>query len=273
MVTVAPDSAASMHGPNPASYWRSSSWADSGPVKATLETWPSFIRVTETSAAPVIVCLASSATRPRVSDNCCSLSMILLSSAKAARGSSGGSAPPVWGVDMGGSRSGGGLRGRPRDSPGRRRRRPLTSEEPGREPADALLHPPEAGRRKRRQLAACVGPTDRGRRYSPIRCPGLTATVATAPTAASAQRQWPQPGRGPPEPGDSGPRRYASGSGGAVEGLGRAETTDGSPAGGFGAGLAAPVVLDAETSPKEPRCTPQPPPPAGSPWWPGGWPT
>src|SRR3954454_3374721 len=105
MVTVAPDSAASMHGPNPASYWRSSSWADSAPVKATLETCPSSIRVTETSAAPVIVCLASSATRPRTSDSCCSLSMILLSSAKATRGSSGGSAPPVWGVDIVRSRS------------------------------------------------------------------------------------------------------------------------------------------------------------------------
>src|SRR4051795_518363 len=101
MVTVAPDSAASMHGPNPASYWRSSSWADSVPVKAALETCPSSIRVTDTSAAPVIVCLANSATRPRVSDSCCSLSMILLSSAKATRGSSGGSAPPVCVVDMG----------------------------------------------------------------------------------------------------------------------------------------------------------------------------
>src|SRR4051794_13922980 len=107
MVTVAPESAASMHGPNPASYWRSSSWADSGPVKATLETCPSSIRVTETSAAPVIVCLASSATRPRISDSCCSLSMILLSSAKATRGASGGADPPVWRVDMVGSRSGG----------------------------------------------------------------------------------------------------------------------------------------------------------------------
>src|SRR3954451_21440070 len=105
MVTVAPESAASMHGPKPASYWRSSSWADSGPVKATLETCPSSIRVTDTSAAPVIVCLASSATRLRTSDSCCSLSMILLSSAKAARASSGGSAPPVWKVDMGESRS------------------------------------------------------------------------------------------------------------------------------------------------------------------------
>src|SRR3954454_10125346 len=105
MVTVAPESAASMHGPNPASYWRSSSWADSGPVKATLETCPSSIRVTETSAAPVIVCLASWATRSRTSDSCCSLSMILLSSAKATRGSSGGAAPPVWTVDMVRSRS------------------------------------------------------------------------------------------------------------------------------------------------------------------------
>src|SRR3954462_2017182 len=118
--------------------------------------------------------------------------MILLSSAKAARGSSGGSAPPVWGVDMVAPALGRGLRGGPRDNPGRRRRRPLTSEEPGREPADALLHPPGAGRRKRRQLAACVGPTDRGRRYSPISRPGRTSTAATAPTAASARR--PEPG-------------------------------------------------------------------------------
>src|SRR3954451_746950 len=189
--------------------------------------------------------------------------MILLSSAKAARGSSGGSAPPVWGVDMGGSRSRGRTAGRASRQSWKRRRRPLTSEEPGREPADALLHPPGAGRRKRRQLAACGGPTDPGRRYSPIACPGRTSTAATAPTAASARR---------PEPGGylKLPRRLCSG--GAVEDLGRAEARQAlPPADSVPGRRPAPTGLDAGTTAKELRCPHPPPSPAGSPSWLGGW--
>src|SRR3954447_18334593 len=155
MVAGAPESAASMHGPNPASYWRSSSWADSAPVKATLETCPSSIRVTDTSAAPVIVCFASSATRPRTSDSCCSPSMILLSSAKGPPGltehdvaqlDKGDPRVQRWvgpaGVEggHGGIPLSGRTAGRASRQSWKRRRRPLTSEEPGREPADALLH-------------------------------------------------------------------------------------------------------------------------------------
>src|SRR5215210_5307374 len=99
MVMVPPEVAASMQGPKPASYWRSSSWTASGPVKATLATSPSRRRVTDTSAAPGIVCLASSATRSRVADSGCPPSMILLSSAKAARGSRGGSMSSGSGLD------------------------------------------------------------------------------------------------------------------------------------------------------------------------------
>src|SRR4051794_39733662 len=241
MVTVAPESAASMHGPNPASYWRSSSWADKVPVNATLETWLPSIRVTETSAAPVIVCLASSATRPRTSDSCSSLSMILLSSANAARGSSGGSDPPMWGVDMVPPASGrtagsdlatiqeGGAVGRSR----------AKSRDESRE--GRCYARPGVGRRKRRQLAACVQPTGQARRYSPIRCPGRIV----------------------------GDCRYVSGSGDADEGLSRAETGTGPPAGGLGGGPGAPTVPDEGTSAKEFRCPCLPPPPAGSPSWHG----
>src|SRR4051794_24928428 len=270
MVTVAPESAASMHGPNPASYWRSSSWADSGPVKATLKTCPSFIRVTETSAAPVIVCLASSATRPRVSDSCCSLSMILLSSAKATRGSIGGSAPPVWGVDMVapavGRTAGSGLATVLETAPSAAHERRAGTRTGGRTAASTGSRSSE-----RRQLAACVGPTARGRRYSPIACPGRTSTAATAPTAASAR--LPQPGAGPPEPGDSGRCRYAFGNGGAVGGLGRAEAGQFLPPADSVPDRGAPTVLDAGTTAKELRCPHPPPSPASSPSWLGGWPT
>src|SRR5438270_9140214 len=195
MVTVAPDSAASMHGPNPASYWRSSSWADNGPVKATLETFVPSIRVTDTSAAPGIVCLASSATRPRISDSCCSLSMILLSSAKAARGSSGGSAPPAWGVDMVAPAGGVGLRGR--------------ASRPSSKSAPSAAHERKAGTRT-------GGPLSRVRRRPVVgsgansphawdRHVGNDATRRSSPPGPSRR------GRGPPERGDGGVGRYASG--------------------------------------------------------------
>src|SRR3954452_22083940 len=99
MTMEPPEIAASMQGPNPDSYWRSSSCAASGPVKAALSTSLSDMRVTDTSAAPGIVCLASSATRASVADSGCSPSMILLSSAKVARGSWGDWTPPESGVD------------------------------------------------------------------------------------------------------------------------------------------------------------------------------
>src|SRR3954454_4819977 len=98
MVTVRADRAASMQGPKPASYCRASRWAASEPVKATLKAFPSWMRVTDTSTAPGIVSLASSATRVRVCDSGWASSMILLSSAKAARASRGGEGPAGEGV-------------------------------------------------------------------------------------------------------------------------------------------------------------------------------
>src|SRR3954454_24589923 len=132
MAIVVPDSAASTHGPNPASYWRSSSWEASDPVKATLATSVSCSRVTDTSVAPWMVCLASSATRNSVWESSCSPSMILLSSAKAARGSRDGSVPTSR-VDTADSASAEGLGGSTSRQPHVWRRRPLTSEELGRE--------------------------------------------------------------------------------------------------------------------------------------------
>src|SRR4051812_6867718 len=91
------------------------------------------MRVTDTSTAPGIVSLASSATRVRVCDSGWASSMILLSSAKAARGSRGGEGPAGEGVTTAvlDSRSLGRAI-RPRAGPGKSPSRAADQWQPGR---------------------------------------------------------------------------------------------------------------------------------------------
>src|SRR4051794_37215018 len=117
--------------------------------------------------------------------------MILLSSAKATRGSSGGSAPPVWRVDMGDPALGGGLREGPRDSPGNGAvgRSRAKSRDENRRTRCCMHREPVVGSGANSPHAwDRLIEDDATRRSRALGGP----TAATAPTAASARR--PEPG-------------------------------------------------------------------------------